>query len=702
MQLVRQAETLSQQPPSLIAADKMEAIKDALADIGGADDLSDRVERAIMRFDKRLAVWRKHEGARVAERAEKEQLARQRAAEAQAKANDNSDEDPASDDAGSSGDKPVETADQIDGAEAPGDSAETDDSDTSAAKAQAEEAEKRRQEREAKKRERREQALKTLQEMTEELRAGLELDQRKAAEKLLQKADRAFGDSNLSGSDDAIVASYRDARNAMFLKIQELREAAGWEQWANIAQQEALIAQAKAVLEDEDQSNLGKRLKSLQLAWKEVGPAPRKKGQELWETFKAICDQIYAGVKAERARQSEMYATNLVHKTELCERAEALAQSTDWDQTAAEIKALQHDWKAIGPVPRKKSDAIWKRFRGACDQFFERRKPHMEQRMAEFERNLEKKQAMCEEAETLAQSSEWTEAAAKLRQMQRDWRDVGMVPRKDANAINKRFRSACDQFFERKKDFHEQERRAHAQKIEDLRTEIAAIATLADSDDPLADIASTAAPLTEAAADDGPAPEVTVDGSTDDGPAAEATADDATPSTAAVVGEGAGIEQLIARTLAVRATLRGLAPSGKLKKSLYNQANEMFRSMLAWYRAEFEGTELDPSNAEQKKAKLLAKAEELAPPEKAAETPSEEEAHTPEQMAEKLRAALAQNALSSALANSTDGRNLADSVADLQAEWLVIGPVPGIDGDDMESRFKSACERALRSAGVHE
>lgn len=698
VQLVRRAEVLSQGQPSKAAGEEMEAIKDTLADIGGAGELSDRVERALIRFDKRQAVWQEREDARLAELTEKERKA---AAEDRTRSPEPTEDGDATAEAGAApaadGDAAAETAGAADSeAGAAGDETEAEN-----------EAEKRRKERETKKRERREQALADLAALTEELRTGTETDQRKAAEKLLQKADKKFSELNLGNVDHEIVHAYKEARKALFLKVQELRDAAGWKQWANIAQQEALIAQAKALLDHEDKSNLGKRLKALQTAWKEVGPAPRKKGQELWETFKATCDQIYEQVKEQRARQGEIQAANLVRKIEICERVEVLAESTDWDATADEIKALQREWKAIGPVPRKKSDAVWKRFRGACDLFFERRKPHMEQRMAEFEKNLEDKQAMCEQAEALAESTDWVETAAKLRQMQRDWRDIGMVPRKDANAINKRFRSACDRFFKRRKEYHEEQRRAHEQKLTDLRAEIAAIARLADSDEPLSEADSADAAGADTGADAAPnvgdvgdVGDVTDGGGVTDGGDVTDGGKVGESDESDEIGEGAGIAKLVARTLAVRSTLRELAPEGKLKRSLYDQANQMFRSMLAWYRAEFEGTELDPAASEPKKRKLLAKAEELAPPEET-EKPVEEEAQTPEQMAEKLRAALAQNALSNSLANSTDGRNMADSIAELQDDWLVIGPVPGADGDELEARFASACERALRSAGVH-
>ena len=668
VQLVSTAESRAGADDLNVHEAEMDQVKRAYAALGAANDaLNQRFERAVTRFDKRLASYKARNAARLAALAEEERAAAEKAAAEKAAAEEAAAEEAVADGA-DAGAEDAQTSDDGDGAAAePGEASAEASGEASAGEASGEasageedDEEKRRQDREKKKEERRQRALESLQELVAEVREGMTLDKRRAAEKLLQKADKTFDGLHLGHRDDEPVVAFKEARHALFLRVQELREADGWQQWANISRQEALIAQAKTLLEDESQQNLGKQLKDLQAAWKAVGPAPRKKGQELWEIFKATCDQIYERVKVERARQSEVHAANLERKIALCERVEVLAESTDWEATANEIKDLQREWKTIGPVPRKKSDAVWKRFRGACDLFFERRKPFMELQMAEWENNLAKKQEMCEQAEALAESTDWQETSAKLRQMQRDWRDVGLVPRKDAKAINNRFRAACDLFFNRRKEFHEQQKRERQQALDDLRTEIDTLAQLASGD------AGTA---------DG--------GESGDG----------------ALGEGAGIDTLVARTLAVRASLRDLAPEGQAKRSLYAQANTMFRAMLEWYRDHFEGTELDPGASLYKKQKLLAKAEKLAPPPQEEAAAESAEPSSPEEMAKRLREALAQNAMNTSLAQSTEGKNLADKVEDLQDAWQVIGPIPGLDGQELEDRFQSACDRALRSAG---
>ena len=576
-------------------------------------------------------------------------------------------------------------------------------------------------------------------------------DKLKPAEKALQKADKTFGTLRLPNREGDEVTRYHDLRQKLFIKVQELRESEDWLRWSNVPRQESLIAKAKALATDEDDSKLGDRLKALQAEWKKIGPVPRKKSQELWTEFKDACDQAYVRVKATRARMAEEHVANLARKRELCEKVEALSESTDWDQTADEIKQLQREWRTIGPVPRKQSDAIWKRFRAACDHFFERRKPHLEGLMAERNKNLEQKTALCEKAEELSESDDWKDTATALRDLQRDWRDIGPVPRKDANAINKRFRSACDRFFERRQKHRDEERAARRRQIAELEAEIQSIiavvsgtsedgvgadaqvdagadaaaaaepaaaaaepaaepadaaepaAELADAAEPAAEPADAAEPAAELADAAEPAAELAdaAEPAAELADAAEPAAelaDAAEPAAADAAEPESPPSSPGERALAVRVTLRELALAGSEAKKLLQRANHLYLTVLDADPSAFQGTELDPQTSRQKKTKLLSRAEELAPaPSEPTAGPS---AQSPEELAEALRTALAQNALSSSLANSTDGRSIADNIADLRNAWLAIGPVPGADGADLEERFQSACQRALRAAGM--
>ncbi len=466
--------------------------------------------------------------------------------------------------------------------------------------------------------------------------------------------------------------------------------------------QEALIAKAEAMLAEPDDSKLADRLKDLQNEWRDVGPVPQKKSRELWERFKVACDKVYERIKGVRSRATEEMQANLARKEVLCEQAETLAESTEWERTAEEIKQLQNEWKTIGPVPRKRSDAVWKRFRAACDRFFERRKPYLDEMLAELTQNLEKKEAMCAQAEALADSTDWKEASLQLRDLQGDWRRIGPVPRKDMNAVNKRFRAACDHFFERRDQQRQAEREAQDRALDSLRAELRAIVEGAPAV-ALPEVAAEQADG-EAGSEPGqpepgepesgqPEPGQPESGQPESGESGQPESGEP-ESGESEPGQPASPAE---RLLHVRHALRDLSLTTAQQDELHQLINDAALKLLEDSPELFRGTELDPVSSRQRKQKLCARAEELAPAPQTKRTTSEE--LTPESMAERLRAALAQNALSSSLAVSTDGRNIVDTIVELEASWWRLGPVPGAEGKDLEARFLAACERARQSVG---
>jgi hypothetical protein len=526
-----------------------------------------------------------------------------------------------------------------------------------------------REEAERARRERQVKDLATFGQLIRDLERLDAVTKRKQVERTQQRAEQALKELDLPPGDETRAAHerYQAAKQAAFIKAQELREAEDWERWANVPRQEALIAKAEALLAEPDDSKLSDRLKELQNEWRSIGPVPQKKSRELWERFKSACDKIYERVKVVRSRANEELLANLARKEALCERVEVLAESDDWEKTAEEIKQLQNEWRSIGPVPRKRSDAVWKRFRTACDRFFERRKPHLDEMLAELTQNLEKKEALCAQAEALAESDDWKETSLQLRDLQREWRSIGPVPRKDVNTVGKRFRAACDRFFERRDQQRDAEREAQARALDGLRAELRALLAGAP---PALEIAPAR-------------PEV------EDG--AEAAAEGQS--------EPAGPVSPAERLSHVRHALRDLSLSSAQQAELYGLVNQAALALLADAPDAFRGTELDPLTSRQRKQKLCARAEEIAPaPQATLPAPAEQ---TPEAVAERLRAALAQNAMSASLAVSTDARNIADTIAELEASWWRLGPVPGPEGEQLEARFRAACERARQSVSKH-
>ena len=186
------------------------------------------------------------------------------------------------------------------------------------------------------------------------------------------------------------------------------------------------------------------RLLEIQKTWKTIGFAPKKDNNRIYERFRTACDkffeakrQFYAGVKAEMEH-------NLQLKTEICEAAESLMNSEEWKKATDELIALQARWKEIGAVSRRHSDAIWKRFRAACDKFFERKASHFASVDGEHEENLRQKLALLDE---MAAADVKAGGYDVIREFQRRWGEIGFVPIKQKDAIQKKYKAAVDALF---------------------------------------------------------------------------------------------------------------------------------------------------------------------------------------------------------------------------------------------------------------
>lgn len=188
---------------------------------------------------------------------------------------------------------------------------------------------------------------------------------------------------------------------------------------------------------------------ALQNKWKTIGYAPLKINQKIYERFRTACDEFFHRksefYKATKERMNE----NLEKKRALCEKAEALKDSTDWKVTADTLAKLQKEWRTIGPVAKKYSEALWKRFIGACDYFFEQKnKATASQRTVEQE-NLEKKRAVIEKLGAIQEDMDVEKATQAVRDLMKEWNGIGFVPFKDKDKIYKQYHALVDKLFER-------------------------------------------------------------------------------------------------------------------------------------------------------------------------------------------------------------------------------------------------------------
>ena len=189
----------------------------------------------------------------------------------------------------------------------------------------------------------------------------------------------------------------------------------------------------------------GDRLLEIQKTWKTIGFAPKKDNNRIYERFREACNRFFELKRAYYADMKSEMDQNLELKNELCAAAEALSASEDWKKTTDELIALQARWKEVGAVSRRHSDVVWKRFRAACDAFFERKAAHFASVDNEHEQNLQQKLALLEEMEAADVKAGGYEV---IRAFQRRWGEIGFVPIKQKDAIQKRYKAAVDHLFE--------------------------------------------------------------------------------------------------------------------------------------------------------------------------------------------------------------------------------------------------------------
>lgn len=197
----------------------------------------------------------------------------------------------------------------------------------------------------------------------------------------------------------------------------------------------------------EDKTN---EILALQAKWKTIGYAPQKMNVKIFERFRAACDEFFRRKAAFFKSVKETMAANLEKKKAFCEKAEALKESTDWKETAEILTKLQKEWKNIGPVAKKHSDAVWKRFIGACDYFFERKNRATSSQRSEEVENLSKKEDIIKRMAALEAAGTADDATAEqVRTLMKEWNAIGFVPFKEKDRLYKEFHALVDKLFDR-------------------------------------------------------------------------------------------------------------------------------------------------------------------------------------------------------------------------------------------------------------
>jgi Domain of Unknown Function (DUF349) len=436
-----------------------------------------------------------------------------------------------------------------------------------------------------------------------------------------------------------LQARLEEARAKLSPRVQELRDADDWQRWANLQVQEELVREMEVLRASENIEDAARKMRELQGRWKQVAAAPRAQGEALWKRFKAAQDEVFGRCEAFFAAQNEQRKENLRRKQALCERAEALAESTEWVKTATEIQKLQAEWKTIGAVTRGNEKAIWERFRSACDRFFTRRQQDLRRRKDEWSANLARKESLCEKAEALADSTDWDPSAAALKQLQAEWKTIGPVRKSKSDAVWHRFRTACDRFFDHYK---------HRDQV-DLQERVAA------RDSVVRDLESLM------------------------------------PPTGSEPREAP--QELYAAIQAARSKWQHAPELPRaVQEELATRYHQALGRLVATWPKAFAGTDLDPEVTRKRMEKLVARVEELA----AVPGSSQQNLSPAELLAQQWRERLAANTITGGRSGESDEakwRAAEQEVRSAQVQWTRLGPVPPGVAGPLNERFQRACRR---------
>lgn len=276
-------------------------------------------------------------------------------------------------------------------------------------------------------------------------------------------------------SKNEIWERFREATSQINKRHHEYFEKQKDEQRRNLEAKIALCQEVEAINQLEIKNfrefdEKADKVVAAQKMWRTIGFAPKKQNNKVYQRFRDACDAFFEKKRAFYADNKETQQNNLQKKIELCIQAEALQESTDWKVASDTLIKLQKEWKEIGPVPRKQSEKSWKRFRKACDHFFERKAAHFSQLDTSYEDNLKAKNAVIEELENFEPGPDVQAAFERLKELQRKWTEIGFVPFGMKDEITNRYRNALNREFDKLKIADEDKSiLKYRNKLENLR-----------------------------------------------------------------------------------------------------------------------------------------------------------------------------------------------------------------------------------------
>ncbi len=280
--------------------------------------------------------------------------------------------------------------------------------------------------------------------------------------------------------------SYQDAVENFYDQLKINKELRDYDFKKNLSEKETLIAEADKLRAEEDVILAFRHLQELQNQWRAIGPVPKEVRDEIWGRFKEISTEIHKRYQDFFLERKAREQANEEAKVAICERVEALDWTglksySAWEAMTRRFIDAQEEWKTIGFASRKVNNALFNRFRGACDKFFTAKTTFFKKLKDDMTLNLEKKIALCERAEALKDSDDWRGTSEQLAALQKEWKTIGPVAKKHSDQVWHRFLDACDYFFDRKKKNDSGTRRTERANLEQKQEIIQRLKAIADS-----------------------------------------------------------------------------------------------------------------------------------------------------------------------------------------------------------------------------
>ncbi|MGE5814786.1 MAG: DUF349 domain-containing protein, partial [Acidobacteriota bacterium] len=244
------------------------------------------------------------------------------------------------------------------------------------------------------------------------------------------------------GQAQALWHRYRRAFDQVRARTQEFFAQQAAQRGENLTRKEALARRAEELADSTDWIRTADELRKLQADWKSIGPVPRDEAKVLWERFRTACDRFFTRKQDDLNHRKEVWSANLTRKEALVKRAEELQESTEWDAAAAELRRLQAEWKTVGPVRKNKGEALWNRFRGACDHFFERHKQRDQIALTE---RVHARETLVNELEAVAVAeSAPADLVQQVRSYRQRWEHAGPVRAEQLEPLQQRYYAALE------------------------------------------------------------------------------------------------------------------------------------------------------------------------------------------------------------------------------------------------------------------